>query len=237
MNEALTLLSFGENGWGNEIASGVVVTVSLAVATLPFGLLIGFLVALGRKSSEPSLRMAANIYTTIFRGLPELLTLFLIFFGAQIALQELARLLGFNAFIDINAFVAGMVALALVFSAYASEAFLSAFNGIPKGQYEGGYALGFSRIKTLCLIIAPQLIRLALPALANLWLVLLKDTALVSVIGLSDIMRQTGVAARVTREPFLFLGLACLIYVVLAMISSIGIARIERWSKRGDVAR
>lgn len=237
MNEALTLLSFGPEGWGDEIARGVLVTVALAITTLPFGLFLGFLIALAKKSSEPSLRMAANIYTTLFRGLPELLTLFLVYFGLQIAVQAGLKFIGVSTYFEVNSFVAGVIALAFVFSSYASEAFLSAFRGIPQGQYEGGYALGLSSFKTMRLVILPQLIRLALPALGNLWLVLLKDTALVSVVGLSDLMRKTSEAARINKEPFLFFGLACLIYLVLAMISSTGLNKIERWSKRGDSAR
>ena len=237
MNEALTLLSFGADGWGDEIAQGVVITISLAVVTLPIGLLLGFMLALAKKSNEPSLRMAANIYTTLFRGLPELLTLFLVYYGVQIGLQALIKFFGFDFFIEVNAFAAGMVALALVFSSYASEAFLSAFRGIPQGQYEGGYALGLSRSKTMRFVVLPQLIRLALPALGNLWLILLKETALVSVIGLADLIRQAGIAARVTKEPFLIFGVACLIYLVLAIISSGFLTRIETWSKRGDVSR
>ncbi|TYC63230.1 ABC transporter permease [Rhodobacterales bacterium] len=237
MNEALTLLSFGDLGWGDAIALGTVVTVSLALATLPFALIIGFLVALAKKSNEPSLKLAANIYTTIFRGLPELLTLFLVYFGVQIAILNGLRLIGVDTYVEVNSFVAGMVAMSLVSSAYMSEAFLSAFRGIPQGQYEGGHALGLRHGQTLMLVIFPQLIRLALPALGNSWLILLKDTALVSVIGLSDLMRETGIAARVTKEAFLFFGIACLIYLVLAMISSVGLSWTERWSKRGDTAR
>ncbi|CTQ62593.1 polar amino acid transport system permease protein [Labrenzia sp. EL_208] len=237
MEEALTLLSFGENGWGDTIAAGVMVTVLLAIATLPFGLVLGFLIALAKNSSEPSLKLAANIYTTIFRGLPELLTLFLVYFGVQIGIQQGLKLMGFDAFIEVNSFVAGMVALSLVFSSYASEAFLSAFRGIPQGQYEGGNALGLSRYQTMTLVILPQLIRLALPALGNLWLILLKETSLVSVIGLPDLVREAGIAARVTKEPFLFFGIACLVYLLLAMISSTGLSRIERWTKKGEVAR
>ncbi|MEP4033625.1 ABC transporter permease [Roseibium polysiphoniae] len=237
MNEALTLISFGDAGWGDEIAQGVLITITLALATLPFGLCLGFFLALAKKSDDPSMRMAANIYTTIFRGLPELLTLFLVYYGVQIGIQQLVKFAGFDLYIEVNSFVAGMVALALVFSSYASEAFLSAFRGIPQGQYEGGYALGLSRGRTMWLIVLPQLTRLALPALGNLWLILLKETALVSVIGLADLVRQAGIAARVTKEPFLFFGIACLIYLLLAMISSFGLVRVERWSKRGEATR
>jgi polar amino acid transport system permease protein len=224
------LLSFGEGGWGWSIASGVLVTVSLALATLPFGLLVGFFIALGKQSKEPSIRLAANIYTTIFRGLPELLTMFLVYFGAQIGLEKLATLLGLATKIEINSFAAGMVALGVVFSSYASEVFLSAFRAIPAGQYEAGYAIGLSGGLTMRKIILPQLVRIALPGLANLWMVLFKDTSLISVIGLADIMRQTGIAARVTKEAFLFYGVACLLYLALAIISSFFITRIENWA-------
>jgi len=237
MDDALILLGFGDTGWGDEIASGVGVTVSLALATLPLGLAIGFAVALAKQSAEPSLRIAGHAYTTVFRGLPELLTLFLVYYGAQIGLQELAAALGMAGSIEINSFLAGMVALGFVFSAFSSEVFLSAFRAIPHGQYEAGQSLGLGRGQTMRLIIAPQLVRLALPGLSNLWLILLKDTALVSVIGLSDIIRQTGIAARVSKEAFLFFGVACLLYLVLAILSSLVIGRISVWAMRGEAAR
>jgi polar amino acid transport system permease protein len=233
----LSLLSWGANGWLDEIARGVVTTVLLALVTLPFGLLLGFFVALAKQSAEPSLRMAGNIYTTIFRGLPELLTLFLIYYGGQIGIQKLADVLGLGVTVNISSFGAGVVALAFVFSSYASEVFLSAFRAIPRGQYEGAYSIGLSHGQTMRLIILPQLVRIALPGLTNLWLILLKDTSLVSAIGLADIIRETSVAARVTKEAFLFFGFACLIYLALAIISSIAIGRIERWTRKNEGAR
>ena len=223
-----TLISCGATGWGDEIALGVKVTVSLALATLPVGLALGFMIALAMQSQEKSLRTATGVYTTIFRGLPELLTLFIVYYGFQIFLQGVLTWLGSESKVEINAFVAGML---------ASEVLLSAFRAIPNGQYEAGSALGLSRRKTMWLIILPQLIRIALPGLSNLWLVLLKDTALVSVIGLADILRQTGIAARVTKEAFLFYGLACLIYLGLASLSSIGLSAIARWANRSGVSR
>jgi polar amino acid transport system permease protein len=237
MQSVWTLLSWGPEGWLDDIAYGVFITVSLAAATLPLGLVIGFLVALAKQSNEPSLRLAGNIYTTIFRGLPELLTLFIIFYGAQIGIQQLMRLYDPTAAVEVNAFVSGMIALGVVFSSYASEVFLSAFRAIPKGQYEGGYSVGLSGWQTMRLVVLPQLIRIALPGLANLWLILLKDTALVSAIGLTDILRQAGVAARVTKHAFLFFGVAALIYLLLAIISSFGINAIERAVSRQQVQR
>ncbi|RIK85951.1 MAG: ABC transporter permease [Hyphomicrobiales bacterium] len=237
MEGMAALLAFGPEGWGDELASGLLVTVSLALATLPLGLAVGFAVALAKQSPEKSLRMAADIYTTIFRGLPELLTLFLVFYGAQLAIQRTVWFFDPDASIEINAFVAGMVALGAVFSSYASEVFLSAFRAIPAGQYEAGHAIGLTRFQTMRLVILPQLVRIALPGLTNLWLILIKDTALVSVIGLSDIIRQAGIAARVTREAFLFFGVACLIYLGLAILSSVAFVFVERWAGKAEPAR
>lgn len=237
MEHYLALLSFGPEGWGDEIAKGTLITVSLALATLPLGLLMGFFLALSKTSGERALEISADIYTTIFRGLPELLTLFIVFFGFPIGLNFIVHdLLGFEV-IDVNSFVAGMVALGVVFSAYASEVFSSAFKGIDQGQYEGGFAVGLTKYQTMRLIILPQLIRLALPGLSNLWLILLKETALVSAIGLSDILRTTSVAARVSKELFFFFFVAFLLYLVLSIISSLGLVAIERWSKRGEGLR
>jgi polar amino acid transport system permease protein len=232
-----TLVSFGPEGWGDDIARGVLVTSALALATLPVGLLIGFLIALAKQSGERSLRLAANIYTTIFRGLPELLTLFLVYFGAQIGIQQVMHLFNPDATVEINSFVAGMVALGVVFSSYASEVLLSAFRAIPNGQYEGGYAIGLTKGQTMRLVILPQLIRIALPGLSNLWLSLLKDTALVSVVGLSDILRQTAIAAHVTKQAFLFFGIACLLYLALSILSSFAFVAIQRWAGKAELHR
>lgn len=234
MESLFSVLSFGADGWGDEILAGSLLTVSLALCTLPIGLAIGFFIALAKNSGEATLVVAANIYTTIFRGLPELLTLFIIYFGVQIALKNLLALVGLPP-IEINSFVAGMIALSLVFSSFSSEVFLSAFKGVASGQYEGADALGLTRFQTMRLVILPQIVRLALPGLSNLWLILLKDTSLVSVVGLSDVLRQTSIAARVTREPFFFFFVACMIYLVLSIVSSVGIGRIEAWTRRGEV--
>lgn len=228
MQSVWTLLSWGPDGWLDDIVSGAAVTVILALATLPIGLTIGFFVALGKQSEEPSLRVAANIYTTIFRGLPELVTLFLFFFGGPLILQYLVRLINPEATIDINGFVAGMIVLAIIFSAYASEVFLSAFRAIPKGQYEGGYAIGLSYGQTMRKVILPQLLRIAFPGLENCWLSLLKDTSLVSVVGLAETLRQAGVAARVTKHTFLFFSVAAMVFLILAIISSFATGAILR---------
>ncbi|TIQ25846.1 MAG: ABC transporter permease subunit, partial [Mesorhizobium sp.] len=181
-----------------------------------------------KQSQEPSLRLAANIYTTVFRGLPELVTLFLFFFGMPLLLQYLVRLFNPDATVDVNSFIAGMIVLSLIFSSYASEVFLSAFRAIPKGQYEGGYAIGLAKWQTMRLVILPQLLRIAFPGLENCWLSLLKDTSLVSVVNLAETLRNAGVAARVTKHSFLFYSVAALVFLVLAILSSIATGYILR---------
>ncbi|SOE08656.1 amino acid ABC transporter membrane protein 1 (PAAT family) [Hoeflea halophila] len=232
-----SLLSCGDTGWGDEVARGFFVTITLALCTLPIGLIIGLFLALAKQTEIRSLRAAADIYTTIFRGLPELLTIFMIYFGLQIAVREVAIALGFERGFDINSFVAGTIALSLVFSAYASEVLSSAFKAIPKGQYEGAHALGLRPGKTMRLVILPQLVRIALPGLGNLWMILIKDTALISVIGLGDTLRQTGIAAKVTKEAFFFYSIACLLFLALAMASSVVFSKIETRVRRSGVSR
>lgn len=236
MPNSLALVGFGPTGWGLPILAGVSVTVALTLATLPLGLAIGFLLALGKQSPDPYMRLSSDVYTTIFRGLPELLTLFLVYFGAQRLLNVATDAAGVEN-LDISPFLSGMIALGVVFSAYASEVFLSAFRAIPIGQREGAAALGLTRFQAMRFVVFPQLIRLALPGLSNLYMNLIKDTSLVSVVGLADTMRQTGVAARVTRAPFLFFAVAILIYLVLTILSSFAIGAIERWTKRGEAVR
>ncbi len=236
MQDLLKLLEWGADGWADELAAGTLVTISLALATLPIGIAAGFFVALSKQSHDPLVRASARIYTTIFRGLPELLTLFLVYYGSQFAISAAAQAL-FGSSFGVSPFVAGMVALGLVLSSYASEVFQSAFRGIPRGQYEAAYAVGLRRIQTLRLVILPQLIRLALPGLSNLWLNVMKDTALVSVISLNDLLRETQIAVSSTKQPFFFFAVACLIYLVLSIISSVGIWRIDAWASRGTGSR
>ena len=233
MLELLKLLAYGPSGWGDELLRGAWLTIRLALATLPVGLALGFLVALAKRSRSLPLRAAGETFSTVFRALPELLTLFIVYYGGQMLLQSALRLVT-DERVEVSGFVAGMVALGVVFAAYASEVFTAAFNAIARGQWEGAASLGLSRGQTLRLVIAPQLIRLALPGLANLWLLLLKDTALVSVIALNDLLRMTSVAVGSTREPFFFYFVACMIYLVMSIVSSFGIGAIERWSERGE---
>lgn len=227
MFDKFALLGFGPGGWGLALLQGAATTISVALATLPFGLALGLVVALWKRSDKVALRALATVYTTVFRGVPELLTLYIIYFGIQVLLQKLWS--GFS----IPPFGAGMVALGLVLAAFSSEVWVGALNSIQKGQREAAAALGLSKGQAFRLVVFPQLIRVALPGLGNNWMVLLKETSLVSVITLQDIMFITTRANVVTKEPFLFFGTAILLYFIFSLISAWGIGKLEQRTNRG----
>ncbi|GAA0774400.1 ABC transporter permease subunit [Castellaniella ginsengisoli] len=232
MLDLLQLLSWGESGWGDALLAGALVTILLALCCVPFGFPLGLLVALGSQSRRAAARLVATVFSTVFRGLPELLTLFLVYYGSQIAAERLMRHFGYEGGIVINAFAAGVIAFSLVLAAFSSEVWLSAFKAIPAGQAEAARALGLSRWTTLWRVTFPQLMRVALPGLSNNWLTLLKDTSLVSTISLADIMRQTSQAVTATREPILFYGAACVLYLILSAVSGLLFSRAEGFFSR-----
>lgn len=235
MENAFTLLSFGPEGWGLALLQGAWVTISIALATLPFGLALGLAVALGKRSRNPLLRMVSTLYTTVFRSVPELLTLYIIYFGIQILVQKLWSSLGFTSQLEMSPFFAGMVALGIVLAAFSAEVWLGALNSIQKGQREAAAALGLTKLQAFRLVVFPQLMRVALPGLGNNWMVLLKETSLVSVITLQDTMFIATRANVVTKEPFLFFGAAALIYLFFSMISTWGFGKLEDRTNRGYV--
>jgi polar amino acid transport system permease protein len=236
MFSTLHLLGFGEGGWGLALFQGALITISIALATLPFGLLLGLLIALAVRSDSAILRWFATVYTTVFRGVPELLTLYIIYFGVQIVMQNIYVWTGLPGRLEIPPFVAGMVALGLVLSAFSSEVWVGALNSIHKGQREAAAALGLSKAQAFRLVVLPQVLRVALPGLGNNWMVLLKETSLVSVITLPDIMFIATRANVATKEPFLFFGAAMLIYLVFSLISAWFFGRLEERSNRGYAA-
>jgi len=227
------MFAFGDAGWGDELLRGLLVTIQLAVVSLPVGLLLGFAAAGASLSDKMWLRGVGTSYTTIMRGLPELLTLFVVYNGLGLVLNAIVTWWNPEARLELSSFVAGVIALGLVFGAYAGEVLRGAFQALNKGQIEAGKAVGMRPSQVLFRIKLPQVWRFALPGLGNLWINLLKDTALVSVIALDDLMRMTQLAVRATKQPFTFFLAACLIYWVLSVISEIVLARMERHANRG----
>ncbi len=235
MFELIALLSFGDQGWGDELLKGLGVTLALAFATVPFALIFSFLVAWSKEAPNRFLRMAGHGYTTLFRSLPEILTLIIIYYQSQAILNSFTSLFLPGISISINPFVAGMLALTLVFSALGSEVVRAAYRAVGKGQLEASYSVGLSSRKAFLNVILPQMWRHMLPAFGNLWLILLKDTSLVSIIALSDIVRYTNMAIATTKEPFFFYTVLALVYVSLSFISGRGQMLIERRVNRNMV--
>ena len=232
--EWLSYLSFGDQGWGDELLSGLGVTLSLALVTLPLGLLIGMAVAAASVSGRTLPRSAALTFTTTIRGIPELLTLFMIYHGVGLLINKTLKWLDPQAaFFELSPFVAGTVALGLVFGGYSAEVFRGAWQALDKGQKEAAQAIGMNRMQIFRLIELPQIFRLALPGLGNLWINLLKDTALVSVIALSDLMRMANIAVGATKKPFLFFLTVCLAYLLICIVFEWCIARLEQRANRG----
>lgn len=215
-------------GFGHLLLDGTWVTVKLALTSLLFGLCFGLIGAAAKLSPFRVARALATLYTTLVRGLPELLLVLTIYFGGSMVLMAIASRFGYNDYIEINAFAAGVAALSIANGAYSTEVFRAAIQSIPKGQWESAQALGMTRGKTFFRIILPQVWRLALPGLGNLFQVLLKDTALVSVVGLNDLMRQAYVATGSTKQPFTFYMAAALIYLGLTVLSTLVTIRLEK---------
>ncbi|MDO4451064.1 MAG: ABC transporter permease [Moraxella sp.] len=207
------------HGYGNLLWQGTILTIKLGITSLIFGLIFGLIGATAKLSPIWIFKKLADIYTTVVRGIPELLVVFAVYFGGGIFIAYIAKtVFGHTGRIDISSFWAGVAALSFMFGAYATEVFRMAIQEIPKGQWESAQSLGMRPTQTFFRIILPQMWAVALPGLGNLTLVLLKDTALVSLIGLQDLMYFSSRAGQSTQEPFTFFLMAAIIYLCLTVV-------------------
>lgn len=228
-----SLLAFGDTGWGDDLLAGAWITVQLAAVSLVCGLVLGLVLAGGRLSPVRPLGWLTNAYIVFIRGTPEFLILLLVFFGLDQVVHQIATALGFTSYFEIPKFAAAVAGLSLIFSAYASEVFRGAYLAVPPGQIEAAFATGMSGAQVFVRIRLPQMWRFALPGLANLWMVLLKDTSLAAVIALDELLRQAKVASEATREPLVFYLAAGVLYLVLTGVSDIVRHRLEAGARRG----
>jgi len=233
MQETLALFAIGDTGWGDELLEGLWLTIRLALVSYAIGFVIGLLGAGAKLSRFAVLRGVAETYTTVIRGVPEILVVFLIYFGGSIAFEAVLTALGYGGRIQVDGFVAGVVALATVSGAYQTEVLRAGILAVPKGQIEAADAIGMSKLLRFRRVVLPQLLRFALPALGNLWLVMLKDTAIISVVGLEELLRMADVAGRSTRMQFTFFFAAAILYLLLTVVSMVVIQLLERFTMRG----
>ena len=200
--------------------TAALMTLGLAVCSLVAGLLLSMLFAVLEANRVVGKPMA--VLVALLRGLPEILVVLLVYFGSSEVVEMIT-----GEYIEFGAFGCGVFALSLIFAAYASQTLRGAIQAIPKGQWESGATLGLSKGYTFLHIIMPQGWRHALPGLSNHWLVLLKDTALISLIGVDDLMRQAQLINTNTHQPFTWYGIAALIYLVVTLVSQVGIRKLE----------
>ena len=229
----MELLAFGDTGWGDELFRATLMTIAVSITAMIIGFSFAAIFTPLKLSKFKSLNLVANIYTTVIRGVPELLVIYLFFFGGSGAIMFVASMFGYNEYIEINAFVTGSFAIGIISGAYSTEVFRGAIQSIDKGQFEAAKVLGFSKFKQFYKIILPQMLRLAIPNLSNVWQITLKDTSLISVTGLVEIMRQSYIAAGSTRDPLFFYSFAAVLYLLLTFLSMKLINKLEVKYSRG----
>ena len=229
----MELLAFGDTGWGDELFRATLMTIAVSITAMIIGFSFAAIFTPLKLSKFKFLNLIANIYTTVIRGVPELLVIYLFFFGGSGAIMFVASIFGYNEYIEINAFVTGSFAIGIISGAYSTEVFRGAIQSIDKGQFEAAKVLGFSKFKQFYKIVLPQMLRLAIPNLSNVWQITLKDTSLISVTGLVEIMRQSYIAAGSTRDPLFFYSFAAVLYLLLTFISMKLINKLEVKYSRG----
>ena len=231
------LMGFGPRGWGHAMLLAAAMTLAVSSAGFTFGSLCGALVAWGKISGGRAARTFADAYTTVLRGVPDLLVIYLFYFGGSALVSAINRdWFGGSGFIGVPAFLVGMLAVGVCNGAYQAEVYRGGYLAVPKGEIEAGRAFGMARATLFRRILVPQIARFALPGLGNCWQLCLKESALISVTGLVELLRQAQVGAGSTRQPFDFYLAAAILYLAITTVSGWGFAAAERHARRG-VAR
>lgn len=211
----------------HQLITGAGLTILVAVASLVLATLLGLLGASAKLYGGAWMRRFAEIYTTVLRGIPDLIVILLIYYGGTTALSKLR-----GSYFEVEPFSAGVVALGIICGAYMTEVFRGAIQAVPKGQIEAAKSLGLTGFKAFVLVVLPQAWRYALPSYGNQWLILLKHTSLISVVGLEELMRKSVIVAGATRQPFTIYCSTAIVYLTLTLISMHVLHRLERSLER-----
>lgn len=228
MRDDLTLLGFGEMGWGQALLNAGLMTVAVSASAFVIGLVIGTFCAWAKLSGPPVLRRLAEIYGVVLRGIPDLLVIYLFYFGGRQVVSSVANLFGHHGPVEISGFAAGAIAIGLISGAGQAEVLRGAYAAIPPGTLEAARVGGMTRWTMFRRIIAPQALPTALPGMNNQWQSAIKESALVSVTGLVETMREVGIAAGSTELPFLFYGAGIVIYLIITSLSGV-MFRTAEW--------
>jgi len=229
----LQLMSFGEGGWGPAMLMGASVTLALAVCGFALGAVFGVIAAFAKIAGGRFARGAADVYTTVLRGIPDLLVIYLFYFGGSSVLTAIGRLFGGEGFIGLPAFATGAMAIGLVSGAQHAEVFRGGWRAVHPGEIEAAIAVGMPRLLRFRRIVAPLVLRHALPGLGNVWQIVLKESALVSVTGVVELLRQSQVGAGSTRQPFYFYFAGAILFLVITSVSSVAFRSAEGYFNRG----
>ncbi|MFW6501183.1 ABC transporter permease [Acinetobacter baumannii] len=220
------------SGYGPLLLSGTWMTIQLALLSLLLSVIIGLIGASSKLSNIKALRYIATAYTTLIRSVPDLVIMLLLFYSLQLGLNQITEALQMDQ-IDINPFVAGVITLAFIYGTYFTETFRGAFQSVPRGQIEAAMAYGMTPWQVFHRVLFPQMMRFALPGIGNNWQVLIKATALVSIIGLTDIVKITQDAGRSTMQLFFFSIVAAAIYLAITTVSNLILIWLERHYSAG----
>ena len=220
-------------GYGWMLWQGLELTVAVGLCAMLIAIGLGLLGAWAKLSQPSIIKSIANTYTSLIRGVPELLLILLVYYGAPTLIQDLSSNLGYSFIVDLNPFVAGFLTIGFIYGAFATEVFRGAYLAVPRGQIESAHAIGMNSSTAFRRIILPQMWRFALPGLGNVWMVLIKATALISVIQLDELMRNASIAAGATRQPFTFFLAASFMYLGITIISITIQRKAEVWANRG----
>lgn len=233
MENAFDLLALAPPGWGGNLLRGLLSTLQIALGAYAFGLVIGFWGALGKLHGGPLLRWALEVYTTLIRAVPELVLILLLYFAGNDLLNLVRASLGFEP-VDISGLWAGIYVIGFVQGAYSTEVFRGAMTAVSKQQIEAARSVGMGPILLHRRIIIPLMLPFALGGLANLWLITTKDTALLAVVGFSELALETRQAAGATKSYFLFYMAAGVLYLLLTLVSTVLFGALERYLRRGE---
>tara|TARA_Y100001970_G_scaffold164664_1_gene201222 strand:- start:21155 stop:21868 length:714 start_codon:yes stop_codon:yes gene_type:complete len=226
-------LVFGDLGWGDEFLWATVMTITVSILSMGLGMCLAIITVFAKIIQSKITRLIANFYTTVVRGVPELLVIYLIFFGGNAVVMSVAKIFGYNGYIELNALTIGTIAIAFISATYSSEVLRAAYLSINKGQIEAAKALGLNRFSIFFKVLTPQIIRHALPGIGNVWQITLKDTSLISVTGLVEIMRQSRISSNVEHSPLTFLITAALLYLFLTSFSGKFFKYLEKTYNQG----
>ncbi len=209
-----------ERGWGWPLISAAGMTVAVSLAAFAVGMMLGTLIAWAKIGGGRFARGFADGYTTVLRGIPDLLVIYLFYFGGSAVLSAIGRGFGDDGFIGMPAFLTGALAVGIVSAAYQAEVYRGAFGAVAQGEIEAARAVGMGRLLLFRRVVGPQVLRFALPGLGNCWQLVLKESALISITGLVELLRQAQVGAGSTRSPFYFYLTAAALYLLLTTIST-----------------